>query len=187
MSKAAITTGIILGSLALIGLLISGNYNSLVNSKNQVDKSWASVETQYQRRLDLVDNLVQSVKGAQKQEITVFGDIAKSRVAYNSASSTSDKASAASQLETNIALIPRMQEAYPDLMSNVQVSALMDQLKGTEDTIAKARDGYNKTATNYNTNIQSFPKNIFANMFGYEKQSLFKSESGAEKGVKVQF
>lgn len=187
MSKPAIVVASILGFVFVIGLWLSGNYNSLVGSKNQVEKSWSMVETQYQRRLDLIDNLVESVKGAQKQEVAVFGEIAHARSAYNSASSASDKAEAASKIETNIALIPRLQEAYPELRSNQQVTTLMNDLRGTEDGIAKARDGYNVTATNYNTNIQRFPKNLFASAFGFGKQSLFKAESGAEKGAKVKF
>lgn len=187
MSKAAITTAFILGFFAIMAMWFSGNYNSLVTSRNQVEKSWSMVETQYQRRLDLIDNLVQSVKGAQKQEQEVFGKIAEARSRYLAASNDNDKAQAASDIETNIALIPRLQEAYPDLKSNAQVTKLMDELKGTEDVIQKARDTYNTTANNYNTGIQRFPKNIFAGMFGFEKKALFKSESGAEKGVKVSF
>lgn len=187
MSKAAITTGIILGVLALIGIWLMGNYNSLVTSRNQVEKSWSMVETQYQRRLDLIDNLVSSVKGAQGQEKEVFIKIAEARTRYNSATSDNDKTNAASDIETNIALLPRLQEAYPDLRSNQQVQTLMGELKGTEDGIQKARDSYNATANNYNTGIQRFPKNMFAGMFGFEKKNLFKSDGGAEKATKVNF
>lgn len=187
MSKAAISVGIVLGVLVFIGLWIVGNYNSLVSSRNQVEKSWSMVETQYQRRLDLIDNLVSSVKGAQGQEREVFIKIAEARTKYNSATSDNEKAAAASNLETNIALLPRLQEAYPDLKSNQQVQTLMTDLKGTEDGILKARDQYNTTANNYNTNIERFPKNMFANTFGFEKKTLFKSDEGASKATKVQF
>jgi len=187
MSKAAITTGIILGVIGFMILWFVGNYNSLVSSRNQVEKSWSMVESQYQRRLDLIDNLVESVKGAQGQEREVFIKIAEARTAYNNATNDNDKATAAGNLETNIALIPRLQEAYPDLKSNQQVQTLMSDLKGTEDGILKARDNYNATANNYNTNIQRFPKNMFANSFGFEAKTLFKSDHGAEKGAKVKF
>lgn len=187
MSKIATMFAVLMGIIMVGGLWLSGNYNSLVSSKNQVDKSWAMVESQYQRRFDLIDNLVESVKGSQKQELAVFGKIAEARTAYNNAGSTNDKAEALGNIETNIALIPRLQEAYPELKSNTQVTQLMNDLKSTEDGILVARNTFNTTATNYNTNIARFPKNVFANIFGFEKAQLFKSESGAEKGAKVKF
>ena len=187
MSKAALTVGIILGVLAFVAFWVIGNYNSLVSSRNQVEKSWSMVESQYQRRLDLIDNLVESVKGAQGQEREIFIKIAEARTKYNAATSDNAKAEAAGNIETNIALLPRLQEAYPDLKSNQQVQTLMTDLKGTEDGILKARDAYNATATNYNTNIERFPKSMFANTFGFGKKTLFQSDQGAEKSVKVKF
>lgn len=187
LTNAAIKTLIILGVLFFVGLWLVGNYNSLVKSQTQVEKSWAMVETQYQRRLDLIGNLVESVKGGQKQEVAVFTAIADARKQYNSASSINDKTAAANSIETNVALLPRMQEAYPELKSNALVQSLMSDLKGTEDGIAKARDTFNTTATNYNANIRRFPKNIFAKIFGFEKTNLFKSSQGAEKAVEVKF
>lgn len=187
MSKPAITTGIVLSVIALFAFWFMGNYNSLVKSHAQVEQSWGSVEIQYQRRLDLIDNLVASAKGAQKQEIEVFGKIAESRVRVANAQTTDEKVQATNDLETNIALLPRLQEAYPDLKSNAQVQSLMNQLTETEDGIATKRDEYNKTATNYNVGVQRFPKNIFANMFGFKKAELYKADKGAEKATKVQF
>lgn len=189
MSKAAMTTAIILGIVGIMALWIVGNYNSLVGSRNAVDKSWASVETQYQKRLDLVDNLVSSVKGAQQQEKDVFGKIAESRQVFQNPESTSnEQAAAASNIESQvIALLPRLQEAYPDLKSNQQVQDLMNQIRGTEDGILKARDTYNTTVNNYNTQIQKFPKNMFANTFGFETRTLFKSEAAAATAPKVKF
>jgi LemA protein len=187
MKILAIVTGAILLFLFICGIWFMGNYNSLVTARNSTDKSWASVETQYQRRFDLIDNLVEVVKSAQKQEQDVFVKIAEARTAYNSAKSTDDKVAAANSIETNVALIPRLQEAYPDLKSNQQVTALMNDLLGTEDGILKARDGFNTTATNYNTNIQRFPKNVFASIFGFKARTLFKADTGADKAVKVKF
>lgn len=189
ISTPAKITGVILAILFVLVVWIVGNYNSLVGSRNQVDKSWAQIETQYQRRLDLIENIVQSAKGAQKQEQVVFGQIAdaRARIASGSAS-TSDKAAAAAQIETTItAIVPRLQEAYPDLKSNAQVQSLIDELKKTEDNIAKSRDHYNDTANNYNINVMSFPKNIFAGMFGYQKVSLYKADAGANKAPAVKF
>jgi len=187
LTKPAIATGIVLGVFLVIGLWLMGNYNSLVTSRNQTEKSWSMVETQYQRRMDLIDNLVQSVKGQQTQEKEVFIKIAEARTRYNSATSDNDKTAAANDIETNVALLPRLQEAYPELKSNELMKTLMSDLKGTEDGIQKVRDTYNTTANNYNTGIQRFPKNIFASMFGFEKKNLFKAESGSEKATKVSF
>lgn len=187
MSKAAIFVAVLLGVVIVGGLWFAGNYNSLIVARNSVDKSWASVETQYQRRLDLIDNLVASVKGSQGQEKTVFIAIADARSRYNTASTPDGKTAAANALETNIALIPRLQEAYPDLKSNAQVTKLMDQLTGTEDGILGARNSYNTTVNNYNTNIQSFPKNLFAGMFGFTARTLFKADQGAATAPKVSF
>lgn len=187
LSKPAIVTGVILSVFALLVLIGIGNYNGLVSSRAAVDNSWGKVETQYQRRLDLIDNLVASVKGSQLQEQKVFGDIANARKQYSEAKTPDQQTQAASSLETNIALIPRLQEAYPELKSNQNVQALMGQLTGTEDGIRVARDEFNNTATNYNVQIQRFPKSIFAGMFSFEQRSLFKAASGAEKAPKVKF
>lgn len=187
LSKLSILVGGILIAIFILGLVGVGNYNSLVTARNSTDKSWASVETQYQRRFDLIDNLVQTVKSAQTQEREVFVKIAEARTAYNNAKSTDDKVAATNTIETNVALIPRLQEMYPDLKSNIQVTALMNDLRGTEDGILKARDGFNTTATNYNTNIQRFPKNVFASVFGFKARTLFKADTGASQAVKVKF
>lgn len=187
LSKTAIATGSVLAFVAVFGLWFMGNYNSLVSARAQVNNAWAKVDTQYQRRFDLIDNLVSSVKGSQKQEITVFGKIADARSKYSSATSQDGKVAAANDIETNIALLPRLQEAYPELKSNALVQSLMSDMKSTEDGILSARDNYNTVATNYNVNIQRFPKSIFASAFGFSEKELFKSEQGSAKAPKVNF
>lgn len=190
LSTPAIVTGVIL----LLGLIIfgwfTGNYNSLVGANEDVDNAWAKVETQYQRRFDLIGNLVESVKGSQLQEQTVFKSIADGRKQYTAAQQSGDEngqAVAASQLETNIALIPRLQEAYPELKSNTNVQSLMKELTGTEDGISKVRDTYNDTVTNYNKNVKRFPKSIFAAMFGYDERQQFKANAAAATAPQVNF
>lgn len=190
LSKPAIVTAVVLFVLLFFGLIFAGNYNSLVTGRNAVDNSWSKVETQYQRRFDLIGNLVESVKGSQLQEQKVFKDIADGRKQYNAAQQTgnqNDQAAAASRIETNVALIPRLQEAYPELKSNQNVQALMGELSGTENGIAQKRDNYNDVVTNYNNNITRFPKNIFAGLFDFDKRSLFKAESSAAQAPKVDF
>lgn len=187
LSKSAIWTGAVLGFLLIVGLMFAGNYNSMVASRNKTTQSWGTVETAYQRRFDLIGNLVSSVKGAQGQEQAVFGKIADARAAYASASNPSDKAKAASQIETNVALVPRLQEAYPDLKSNQQVTQLMNQLTGTEDGIMSARNAYNDQATKFNTSIERFPSNVFAGLYGFKEFTLFKADPGAATAPKVDF
>ena len=187
LSKPALKTLIGLGVVFFLVLWFMGNFNSLVTSQNQVEKSWASVEVQYQRRFDLIDNLVETVKAGQKQELEVFTAIANARKQYHSATSINAKTEATSSIETNLALIPRLQEAYPELKSNQLVQSLMSDLKGTENVIATARDTFNTTAANYNQNIRRFPKNIFAKVFGFEKTTLFAGVKGSQDAVKVKF
>ena len=177
----------IIAIVLIVGGYLVSTHNRLVKANEAVDATWAQVESQYQRRFDLTDNLVQTVKAGQKQELEVFKSIADARKQYNSALTLNERTKAISSIETNLALVPRLQEAYPELKSNQLVQSLMTDLKGTEDTIAKARDSFNTTAANYNKNIRRFPKNIFASMFGFEKIELFASVKEASKVIKVNF
>lgn len=190
MSKAAIVTAIVLGIIGVFFLWIIANFNSLVTMNEDVDNSWSKVETSYQRRFDLIGNLVESVKGSQLQEQEVFKAIANARIQYKSAQQNGDEngqAQAASTVETNVALIPRLQEAYPELKSNQNVQNLMTELTGTEDGIADARNKYNDVVTNYNKGVQSFPKVIFASLFGYKERAQFKANAAAATAPTVNF
>lgn len=188
LSRTAITAGIVLTVMLFVGLWVGGNYNSLVSARNQVDKNWSNVETNYQRRFDLIGNLAESVKGSQAQESKVFKDIADARRNYTASGATPDqKAEAASQLETNVAIVPRLQEAYPDLKSNERMQQLMTELTKTEDGVLSARQKYNDTVNNYNTGIQRFPKNIFAGVFNFDPKPLFKADEGAAKAPQIKF
>ena len=121
---------------------------------------------------------------ASHSAIRCIGDIAAARSQYNNATTTDAKAAAATSIES-INIVPRLQEANPDLKSNQQVQSLMDSLQAQEKDISGVRDGYNDTVTNYNNNITSFPKSMFAGIFGFDKAQLFKSETGAAKGVEL--
>lgn len=187
MNKLSIFVGGFLLFSLIIGMWLVGNYNSMVSSKAQVDKSWSFVETQYQRRMDLITNLVEVVKGAQIQEQKVFGDIADARKGYAGSSNTSEQAENAGRMESALARLLVITENYPELKSNENVKSLQAELSKTEDNISSKRDDYNTTATNYNVGITRFPKNIFANIFGFKPQSLFKSDAGSEKAPKIKF
>ena len=185
LSKPAIVTGIIVGFLVIVGLWLAGNYNSLVTASNAVDNSKAKIDTQLERRYELIDNIVSSVEGSQAQENEVFGKIAAARKVGSSATSESGKADANATIDQQIALLPRLQEQYPDLKSNDQVTRLIQELQGTAGQVATARDKYNDTVTNYNNNITRFPKSIFANVFGFGKKELFKASVEAQKNPQV--
>lgn len=185
LSTPAIVTGIVLGVIAILGLWLAGNYNSLVQANNAVDNSKAKIDTQLERRYELIDNIVSSVEGSQAQESDVFKAIAEARKVGGSSTSATGEAQANAAIDQQIALLPRLQEAYPELRSNEQVTRLIQELQGTAGQVASARDTYNDTVTNYNTNVTSFPKNIFANMFGYEKRELFKASNEAKVNPQV--
>ena len=184
--KPAIVTAIVLGVLFLLGMWVIGNFNSLVGARNEVKLSRAKIDTQLERRYELVDNIVESVKGSQAQESDVFGKIAAARkIGGDSSASTEQKADANQTIDTQIALLPRLQEAYPELRSNDQVSKLIAELQGTANVVASARNEYNGTVTNYNNNITRFPKNVFAGIFNYDQEELFKASNEAKVNPKV--
>lgn len=183
---------VILGVLAVIAMMIygfvKGNYNDFVTSEIRVDESWGAVESQYQRRFDLVPGLVESTKGIFEQEREVFGAIAEARTQYAGAQESGtqeEKVQATQQYESALARLLVIVENYPVLQSNAQVAALMDELAGTENRINIARDRYNAQVSEYNQKIAVFPRNLIANLFGFEEKAFFESEQGAEKRVDV--
>ena len=170
--------------LAMLGWFVGG-YNGLVTQRNKVDQASAQLASAYQRRFDLVPNLVESVKGAQAQEQKVFGDIAAARTQYGNAKTTEDKLAASQQYESALSRLLVVVENYPELASTQTVQNLMIQLEGTENRIKVERDNYSAVATNYNTMIQRFPRNILAGMFGFDKRDLYAAQTGAESAPKV--
>ena len=185
LSKPAIVTGIVLLALFITGAWLAGNYNSLVTASNAVDNTKAKIDTQLERRYELVDNIVSSVEGSQAQESDVFGKIAEARKLGGNATTAGEEANANAAIDTQIALLPRLQEAYPELRSNEQVTRLIVELQGTAGKVAESRDMYNDTVTNYNNNITQFPKSVFAALFNFDKKELFKASSAAEKNPQV--
>ncbi len=161
MSPLAIT-GIVIGVVVVIlGIFGVSTYNSLAKENQNVVAQQSQVENVMQRRADLIPNLVNAVKGSMKQEQTVFGDIAKARQNYNNATSTADKADADAKLGQSVGtLISVINEKYPDLKSNNQVSTLMTQLEGSENRISVERKRYIDEVKTYNQKVVSFPTNI---------------------------
>lgn len=188
MKVFAIIAASLIGFLLMVGLWFMGNYNSLVTASAQVDKSWAQVETQYQRRLDLIDNLVGSVKGIMVHEKDIINAVTDARKHYATGpAKPEDQVNGAIQVETALSRLMMVMERYPEIQANDNMKMLMAELGNTENSIAVKRDNYNNVATNYNINVKRFPKNLFANMFGYGERTLFKAEAGAEKAPNVSF
>lgn len=184
MKKALI---IILVVVALFSLYAWGLYNKMVTANENVDNQWAQVETQYQRRFDLIPNLVESVKGIMNQEQEVFGQLAEARTRYSGASSVNEKAEAATEVESALSRLLVIMENYPELKSAENVQTLMVQLEGTENRISVERKRYNDSAKEFNVMVKRFPANMFASMFGFGEKDYFESAEGAETAPAVQF
>lgn len=183
--------GLIIGGMALVVVFIVisviGFYNNLVTQTQGIDNQWAQVETQYQRRFDLIPNLVGSVKGIFKQEQEVFGKIADARTKYSGAATVDEKVKAAGELEGALGRLLVIVENYPDLKSNQAVQQLMDDLAGTENRIAVERRRFNDLVKEYNTTIKRVPANLIAPIFGFSERAYFEAEQGAEKAPEVEF
>lgn len=156
-----------------------GFYNSTVALNEQVDNNWAQVETQYQRRFDLIPNLVESVKGAMTQEQEVFGQLAEARTRYAGATGVNDRVEAAGQVEGALARLLVVMENYPQLKSSETVRDLMVQLEGTENRIAVARKDFNDGVKAFNVKIKRFPGMILAGWFNFSEKNFFESVEAA--------
>jgi LemA protein len=178
---------VVLGILVVIGFWSVSSYNTLVAVREGVDTQWSQVETQYQRRFDLIPNLVSSVSAYMQQEKDVFKAIADARQGYAGARTPDDKVEATGRMESALGRLLVVMEAYPVLKSNETVMSLMSQLEGTENRVSVERMRYNDMVKDYNVRVKSFPGNLFAKVFGFDVKKQFQSEQGAEKAPKVQF
>ena len=179
------TAAIIFGVLGVLVLYFVFTYNGFVSKNASIDGQLAQVESQYQRRFDLIPNLVSSVKGAMVQEEKIFIEIADARSGYANAKTSDEKVKAINSLDSSLSRLLAISENYPTLKSIDTVGNLMTQLEGTENRIAVERMRYNEMVTNYNISIKTFPGSLLANLFNFNERTLFKSEVGAEKAPKV--
>lgn len=182
MKKTWIIIGIVVLALAMYSWT---SFNGLVTSRESATAQWQQVETQYQRRFDLIPNLVELVKGAMKQETAVFTAIADARTKYSGAQNLNDKALAAGQVETALGRLLVVMENYPTLKSLDTVQNLMTQLEGTENRVSVERQRYNLLVQSYQVEIKKFPKSIIASLFGFKDIEYFQSQTGAENAPKV--
>src|SRR3989344_195319 len=177
----------ILGAVAILFLMGWSSYNSFVTQTNAIEGQWKQVEVQYQRRFDLIPNLVESVKGLQAQEQKIFGDIANARTAYTGAKTTDAKVQAANQLESGLGRLIAIFENYPQIKSDQAVLKLMDELSGTENRFSVERRRYNEFVQSYNTATSVLPGKFFASLFGFGSKTYFEAADGSENPPKVQF
>jgi LemA protein len=185
MKKSLIIILAILAVIILIGSWFWGSYNKLVVANEQVGGQWAQVEVQYQRRFDLMPNLVESVKGAMGQEQKVFGDLAAARASYSGAATVNAKAEAASQVEGALGRLLVIMENYPQLRSVEVVQNLMVQLEGTENRVSVERNRFNEIVKGYNVLIKRVPMNIMASIFNYSEKAYFLASPEAATAPKV--
>ena len=178
---------VILGVVAVVvGVSLMGLYNRLVTKAQEVDNQWAQVEVSYQRRFDLIPNLVSSVEGVMKQEQEVFGQLAEARKFYGSASTIDEKAEAATAVESALGRLLVVMEAYPELKSSENVTQLMDELAGTENRVSVERRRFNDVVKEYNVMLVRFPENLLAKLLGFETRAYFESVEAAEQAPKVE-
>ncbi len=167
--------------VVVIALLYGwSTYNGFVTKQESIDNQWAQVQTQYQRRFDLIPNLVRSVDKIMGQEKTVFDALAEARTRYSGAKTIEDKVNAANQVESSLGRLLAVVENYPELKSAGNVQTLMVQLEGTENRISVERQRYNDTVKDLNVAVKRFPSNVIAALFGVKARTYFESQKGAE-------
>ena len=185
--------------LVVLGILFLGGcntYNGLVGKRNDVDNKWADVQSQYQRRLDLIPNLVKTVKGYADFEKSTLQAVVEARSKATSINVTADNLDEATIAKINaqmgavnssLSRLLAVVENYPDLKANQSFLKLQDELAGTENRIAVARDNFNEVVKIYNNAAQKFPAVIFAKLLGFKTKPYFEAEAGAEKAPSVEF
>ncbi len=164
-----------------------GTYNTFVSLDEAVAGSWAQVENQLQRRYDLIPNLVETVKGYAGHEKSVFIDVTNARSKVGGAGNVSEKIKANNQLTTALSRLLVVVERYPELKANQNFIRLQDELAGTENRIAVERRRYNETVKTYNIKIRSFPANLLAGMYGFDKAAFFEAPEVAKAVPKIKF
>lgn len=201
MKKSLIVTAVIVVLVFVFGIGACSGYNGMVTSQQAVDKQWGNVENAYQRRADLIPNLVNTVKGYAAHEQNTLQNVTDARAglsqAYNDANAAATSSApqnleafqkAQNKLQDALNIyVNAVREAYPDLKANENFLALQAELEQTENRVATERKRYNDVVEEYNVKVLRFPNNIFAGMFGFEKRDMFRADEGASKAPKVEF
>jgi LemA protein len=178
---------VIVALLVLVGLFFWIGFNGLVKRRNQVDNAWSQIDVQLKRRHDLIPNLVETVKGYAAHERGTFEAVTNARANAINAQSPQDQAQAENVLSGALKSLFAVAEAYPDLKANQNFLNLQEELTSSEDKVAYARQYYNDSVLNYNTQIQKFPTVLLAGMFHFEKREFFDAAPEDTEPVQVQF
>ncbi len=183
---------IVLGVVVVIALWVMGSYNGLVSGKASVDNAWGNVEVQYQRRADVVPQLVATVKGAANFEQSTLTAVTEARTNWlnttqNASATIGDQIAASQTFDSAMSRLLVSVEAYPNLTATASFQTLQAQIEGTENRIAVARKDFNDAATTYNVKVQRFPGNIIANLFGFDVFPLFTSIEGSATAPVIDF
>lgn len=185
-----------IGAIAVVAIFCYATYNGFISKDERVKTAWSNVETQYQRRADLIPNLVSTVKGYAAHEQTTFNEVVEARAKAMSFNISSNDLSpeklaeyqqAQSQVGSALGRLIAVAESYPDLKANQNFLELQAQLEGTENRIAVSRKEYNEVVNTYNVAIRRFPANLIAGMFGFDEKARFAASEGAETVPSVQF
>ncbi|MDR1726253.1 MAG: LemA family protein [Bacteroidales bacterium] len=196
MSKKTISIIIVIGVISLVVFWSVSKYNNLIRKDETCNKQWAVVESQYQRRLDLIPNLVNVVKGYAKHEQETFTEVIKARnqaahVKINPNNVTQENINELQTTQDNLTSALQkfnlVVERYPELKANENFIELQSQLEGTENRIAVERQRFSEVVGDFNASIRRFPTNIVANLFGFERKVYFEAQKGAENAPKVEF
>lgn len=178
---------IILAIVVIIAIWGVAKYNSFASMNQAVDSSFATVDTQLQRRYDLIPNLVKTVKGNTQQEKDVFTALAEARTRYGSATTANGKIEASNDVESALSRLLVISENYPQLRSSEAFQNLMTELEGSENRIAVARRDYNNVVQGYNQARATFPGNLVAGIFGFPMRDYFKADAGAKTAPEINF
>lgn len=188
MKKVLIVLGILFALLLLVGGSVVGMYNRFVTLGESITGAWSEVENQLQRRNDLIPNLVSTVKGYAKHEKEIFENIANARAKLAGSQTISEKIKASQEMDSALSRLLVIVENYPNLKANENFIRLQDELAGTENRIAVARQRYNNVVLEYNIMIQRFPGNMVASFTGFQKKDVYyKAEPAAKQAPKVTF
>jgi len=186
-TKILIAVAGVLLLIIIFALSLVGTYNGMVTQRETVDAKLKIIDTQLQRRADLIPNLVSTVKGFAAQEKDIMANITDARAKLAGAQSVGEKATADNELNGALSRLLVVVENYPNLKSDANFRQLSDELAGTENRIAVSRIDYNDAVKSYNTKIKRFPTNIFANTFGFEEAEYFEAAEGSENVPQVTF
>lgn len=178
---------IILGIVIVVGLWLMNTYNGLIKLRNMVKNAWAQIDVQLKRRIDLIPNLLETVKGYAKHESETFENVVKARNMAQSATTVEESIEANNQLSGTLKTLFAVSEAYPELKADQNFIKLQDELTQTEDKIMFARQFYNDTVTKFNTAIAVFPANLIAGMFGFKEEELFVVPESDRIVPKIEF